>query len=332
MNAELRALETTNPAHWAAAAAIWNAACGPELAITPEAVRFNTRPSAGGVQAGRLAWVGAAAQPAGIVLASAFPAGDPVVSPPELGWIDAIAVSPRFRRHGIGAALLAWAEGWLAAQGCTGFALGGSLRPFAPGLPTTLGSEGYFRSRGYDHWLPGKREWDVARRLRDYTAPASVRPGMAGAVRPARPGEEDALLAFFGREFPGRWRFEFQEHLREGGRISDYLILQIDQGIEGFCQLTFEDSLRPLDRFFMHGLPRPWGQLGPIGVSQARRGGGYGAAVLHAGLCRLRDAGVDGCIIDWTSLVDFYGKFGFNPHRQYEMLMHDTADQSRRTA
>ncbi len=148
-----------------------------------------------------------------------------------------------------------------------------------------------------------------------------MRQGLPGEVRPAQPGEEDALLAFFQREFPGRWRFEFQEHLRGGGRISDYLILLTDAGVEGFCQLTFEDSLRPLDRFFMHGLPRPWGQLGPIGVSKACRGRGYGAALLDAGLRRLRDAGVDGCVIDWTSLLDFYGKFGFRPYRQYEMLV-----------
>lgn len=323
---QLKPFKPDNPTHCATAAALWNAACGPELAITPAAVGFNTRPTTGAIQAGRLALVDtegaqSGGQAAGFVLASAFPAGDPAVSPPELGWIDAIAVSPQFRRRGIGAALLAWAEGWLAEHGCARFRLGGSLRPFVPGLPAALGAEDYFRSRGYDHWPPGRRDWDVARSLHDYTSPASVRPGAPGEVRSARPGEEDALLAFFQREFPGRWRFEFQEHLRGGGRISDYMILLTGHGIDGFCQLTFEDSLRPLDRFFMHGLPRPWGQLGPIGVSQARRGAGYGALVLDAGLRRLRDAGIKGCVIDWTSLVDFYGKFGFQPCRQYEMLM-----------
>jgi predicted N-acetyltransferase YhbS len=278
-------------------------------------------------QAGQVAIIERRA--AGFVLASVYRDSDPAVSPRDMGWLDAIAVSPGFQRRGIGAALLTWAETWLAEQGCTRFRLGGSLRPFAAGLPTALGTEGFFRSRGYTDRPGGKHVWDVARSLRDYASPSrrsrgmisSVRSGLSSEVRPVRPGEEGAVQAFLRREFPGRWRFDFQEFLAGGGRISDYLVLLTERGIDGFCQLTLEDSLRPLDRFFMHGLPRPWGQLGPIGVSQGCRGMGYGTMVLDAGLQRLRAAGVDGCVIDWTNLPDFYSKFGFQPYRQYEMLV-----------
>lgn len=316
---ELHAFEPANQTHLSALAALWNAACGPELTITPQAMRFNTLPTTGAVQAGKLALVDG--QTAGFVLASAFPDGAPAVSPPEVGWVDAIAVSPHYQHRGLGGALLAWAEGWLAEQGCAVVLLGSSLRPFAPGLPTALGTEGFFRRRGYAHPPDSEREWDVARNLADYTSPPNVRQGLPGEVRPAQPGEEGALLTFLEHEFPGRWHFEFQEFLVNGGRLSDFMVLLTEGGVAGFCQLTFEDSLRPLDRFFMHELPRPWGQLGPIGVSQRRRGAGYGAIVLDAGLRRLHAAGVAGCVIDWTSLLDFYGKFGFQPYREYEPLM-----------
>jgi len=73
----------------------------------------------------------------------------------------------------------------------------------------------------------------------------------------------------------------------------------------------------------MHRLPKPWGQLGPIGVSKDARGKGYGGALLDAGLRYLRDQGVRGCVIDWTDLVDFYGKFGFKPYREYAILAKD---------
>ncbi len=315
----LKRFETDNEAHHTAAAAIWNAACGLDLAITPAAVRFNTLPTTGATQAGQVASV--QGQAVGFVLASTFPEGDPAVSPRDMGWVDAIAVAPGYQRCGIGTALLAWAEGWLAEQGCARFRLGGSLHPFAAGLPAALGADGFFRSRGYVDRSAGEYVWDVARSLRDYAPPSSVRQGLSSEVRPLRPGEEGAALTFFRREFTGRWRFEFQEFVAGGGRVSDYLVLQTERGIEGFCQLTFEDSLRPMDRFFMYGLPRPWGQLGSIGVSQGCRGKGFGALVLDAGLQRLRAAGVDGCVIDWTSLLDFYGKFGFRPYRQYMMLL-----------
>ena len=132
-------------------------------------------------------------------------------------------------------------------------------------------------------------------------------------------------MDFLRREFPGRWRYEFEEFLLGDERLSDYMILWTEQGVDGFCLLTFEDSVRPLDRFFPWALNRPWGQLGSIGVSEHRRGLGLGAVLLDAGLRRLRDAGVDGCVIDWTGLLDFYGKFGFTPYREYVILARQAA-------
>jgi len=105
-------------------------------------------------------------------------------------------------------------------------------------------------------------------------------------------------------------------------------VLLTSSGVDGFCWLTFEDSARSLDRCFMACLPRPWGHLGPIGISAAMRGSGYGAAVLDAGLRCLRDVGTAGCVIDWTDLVDFYGKFGFAIYRSYEMLGKDAVGRS----
>jgi len=178
----------------------------------------------------------------------------------------------------------------------------------------------FFEHRGYQLRPDGEHVWDVARDLRDYASPAAVQ-ACDAVISPAQPGEEEALLAFLWREFPAGWHWEFQEFLREHGRLSDYVLLRTGRGVEGFCQTTFEDSLRPLDRFFPHRLPRPWGQLGPIGVSRDARGLGYGAALLDAGLCLLRERGVAGCVIDWTGLLAFYGKFGFEPYRRYAMLV-----------
>ncbi|MCI0476929.1 MAG: GNAT family N-acetyltransferase, partial [Anaerolineales bacterium] len=261
--------------------------------------------------------------PIGFVLASAL-LNDPQTSPREVGWIDAVAVVPEFQRRGIGSELLAWAEEWLDARGCTRARLGGSLRPFAPGLPIELQTGAFFRARGYAPRPNGERVWDVARDLRDYV---STRSPSDAAIRPARPDDENALLEFFTREFPNRWRFKFQEFLRAGGRISDWMILTTARGVDGFAKLCFEDSATPINRVYPWQLPRPWGQLGPIGVSQDTRGKGFGGALLDAALCHLRERGVRGCVIDWTDLVDFYGKFGFQPYREYAMLIKPFGDK-----
>jgi len=41
---------------------------------------------------------------------------------------------------------------------------------------------------------------------------------------------------------------------------------------------------------------------------------------MNASLMQLKLHGVRGCMIDWTGLIDFYGKFGFKPYRQYQIL------------
>lgn len=316
----LQPLDLSADAHHHLLADLWTRACGDDLAASPRLVRYNTLPARGGLTAGVIAR--RADQAVGFVLVTLL-RDDPSVQLPTLGRIDALAVAPEAQRQGIGSALLTWAEGFLLGHGCRQIRVGGGLRPFVPGVPAELESAGFFARHGYTSpdldGGPNAGVWDVVADLSGYTPPPSVRE-IAGQAQPARPADEPALLAFLQREFPGRWRYEFQEHLREGGRISDYMVLWTDRGIDGCCILTFEDSARPIERFYPYRLPRPWGQLGSIGISADCRGRGYGAALLDAGLRRLHNTGVNGCVIDWTDLLDFYAKFGFRPDRRYLRL------------
>jgi GNAT superfamily N-acetyltransferase len=307
----LRQLDLSDSAHLAA---IWNAACGPEFAITPRFAAYNLRPAPGAIVDGRLAVRDG--EPVGFVSASHLPS-DPATMKPEIGWVDALAVLPAFQRQGLGVELLAWAEAWLAQQGCTRAILGGSLHPWTPGVPVELGRAAFFQSRG---WQPRGLAWDMAHDLEDYQV-SSVKYQKSNVVaRPARVGDEAAILEFLRREFPGRWRYEYEEFLDAGGRMSDYVLVLTERGVDGACRVTLEDSERPIERYYLHRWPRPWGQLGSIGVSADCRGKGYGGALLDAGLRHLRDRGARGCVIDWTTLVDFYGKFGFAPYHQFAML------------
>lgn len=303
-----------DPAHLRALVAVWNAASGSDLSLSEKFVRFNIEPSTGGTQVGRFALVDG--EPVGVVLASVLK-GEPEVMAPELGWIDLIAVAPHAQRQGIGSALLAWGEKWLRSQGCKGAVVGASLRPFAPGVPIELASLPFFQRHRYQD---DGTVWDMAANLAHYQPPPTLRK-IDGAVRPARRGDEEALLAFFRREFPDRWRYEAEEFLRNPRcRISDYMLLWTERGVDGVCIVTFEDSGQPIERFFPYTLPRPWGQLGTVGVSADRRGRGYGAALVDAGLRRLHDNGVQGCVIDWLVIVDFYAKFGFTVFREYRQM------------
>ncbi|GAP13743.1 predicted acetyltransferase [Longilinea arvoryzae] len=300
--------------HYRLSAEIWNAAAGEKLAVHPSFVAYNTQTMPGLAQEGRLARVDG--QAAGVVLASAV-----VLEGPFRGqaWVDVLAVAPQFQHRGIGAKLLAWAEEWLAGQGVTSVRLGGSLNPFAAGLPVELNTQDFFLKRGYEA-ATHPFEWDVTRSLKDYQ-PVYPEPLPGADLRPLQPGEEDELITFLKREFPGRWQYEVENFFRIGGHAADFMVLRTEIGVDGFCWMTFADSARPLDRFYMHDLPKPWGQLGPLGVGKGCRGKGFGGALIDAAARHLQSLGIDGSLIDWTSLLGLYAKFGYQPGRQYQILI-----------
>jgi predicted N-acetyltransferase YhbS len=302
---------------------LWNAACGPEFAATEAFFAYNLRPTTGGVQDGRIIYHDQ--RPVGFVLASAMPDVPLEIYPVPPGWIDAVVVAPAAQRKGFGARLLRWAEEWLAEKNVGQIFVAGSMRPFMPGVPEPFPhTRAFLEAHGY---VDDGKEWDVARDLGEGPSLTRYPPAELAPIHPASPGETEALREFFSRAFSGRWRFEVEEFLREGGRVADILVLEQDERVEGFCWITLEDSLRPLDRFYMHALPRPWGQLGPIGVSDAVRGQGWGGRLLQAGLTHLVDHGVRGCVIDWTDLLDFYSKFGFEPYHGYHMMKKTMEDK-----
>ena len=300
-------------AHTADMIRIWNAASDRDYPISKRFLAYNLIPTSGEVIDGRVAIQNREA--VGFVLVCAV-ANDPSFT---LGWVSAIAVKPSVQRQWIGSELLTWAEAWLKEKGCTRIRIGGNLRPFLPGLPYVMGGNtAFFEKRGYQS--PGHQpyEYDIARSLKDYQ---SIYPKPAHAdLAPMQSGEEQLLLDFLQREYPGRWEFEAQAFVKNGGRASDFLLLRVSGEVHGFCRITLEDSERPIERFYPQRLPPPWGQFGPLGLSRAVRGQGLGGYLIDAAALHMQSLGVNGCVIDWTSLVELYAKFGFKIYNQYVSL------------
>lgn len=301
------------PSYTSDAIRIWNTASHRDYSINERFLCYNIIPTTGEVIEGRVAIYNG--EPVGFVLACVMTEN----LSSALGWVSAIAVHPSLQGQGIGSELLTWAESWLREQGCERIRIGGNLRPFAPGLPYAMRENAsFFENRGYQPPFHQPYEYDIARSLKDYQ-PIYSKPAHAN-LTPMQAGEDHLLLEFLHRQYPGRWEFEALEFLKNAGRASDFLLLRVKQNVEGFCRLTLPDSERPMERFYPQRLPPPWGQFGPLGLSKAIRGQGLGGYLIDAAAVHMQSLGVDGCVIDWTSLVELYGKFGFKVYNQYISL------------
>jgi GNAT superfamily N-acetyltransferase len=150
-------------------------------------------------------------------------------------------------------------------------------------------------------------------------------------VRTALPQDEQAMEAFFVETFPGRWRHDVMAKFRRGEGS------EIDLLVQGSDVLGFSCTQSPRSQLPMGGAvwkaslahthPR-WGALGPIGISSRVRGKGLGGAILGASLQRMSREGARQTIIDWTSLVAFYGMHGFKVSRRYQYWILDLKSQA----
>ncbi len=237
----------------------------------------------------------------------------------DRGWISLIAVHPSVQRRGVGSTLLRHAEEFLRARRRRRALLGGDPGHFFPGVPDGTPALGFFAACGYR--LRGDA-YDLRRPLAEYRTPPVIEPVLADhpdlEVRPLRGGEEAALLAFLDETFPGRWRYIIGRALASGGSVEDVMGVTKGRAVVGFAHL-----FRPTSRWIGPSIAwtrqagRRAGGLGPMGLAPGVRARGLGLALLDRAVIHLKQAGVDEMIIDWTILVDFYGKLGFVPWKHY---------------
>ena len=204
----------------------------------------------------------------------------------------------------------------LANRGVTRLQFGQDSRHFFPGCPTDFPALTSFLT--VEGFAEGGESVDLERDLTDFT---NLFPMPEGDVfRTLTEEDIPALIEFFDREFPHRWKYDNLSKIEIEGPGCVFGLFHGPK-IEGFALLQNGSHRAPIGGAVWHvSLGDKWGSLGPIGVSQSLRGRGSGIALLANALEHLRDTGVANCIIDWTGLVDFYGKVGFVPTRRYKSM------------
>lgn len=205
----------------------------------------------------------------------------------------------------------------LKNRGATKLHFGQDNLHIFPGCPLDAkGLELFLTIEGFEK---GSECVDLERDLSGFEA---LNPSGDGCeFRPLQEKDRESMLRFFEKTFPSRWRYDVLQSVSNDGIEHSVFGLLVDGHVEGFALLQDQSTANPIGGGVWHNSLGPnWGSLGPIGISKHIRGKGLGGALLGQGLNELKRRGVQRCIIDWTTLVDFYGKFGFQPTRRYAAM------------
>jgi GNAT superfamily N-acetyltransferase len=236
------------------------------------------------------------------------------------GQLQAVIVHPDRRRRGVGRQIAAVLGDRIRAHGVRTVEAGGGMFYLWPGIPEDLpGALGFATAIGF---ALGEPTWDLRGNVADLRVDEATRSALAASgltIRPATATDRPQLLAFLFAEFGGEWWHETRWFLDQGGDPADLLLLCEANGrILGLARLHGPAS-QPIGppHFWAARRPPGSGGLGPIGVAGEIRGRGFGRALLVVALDQLRVRGLADVVIDFTTLLGYYGPHGFAPWITY---------------
>lgn len=234
----------------------------------------------------------------------------------NVGWISLIFVHSDYRKRGIGSNLLKQVESEFELLNKSTINIGRDYSDFFPGLPMELkDSLEWFIHRGYDnqgitHDLVCKNKEKMPIINSNYV------------FRTATINDKNAIMEFLHNNWPGRWTKEILDYWNCGGTGRECVICLDGDKVCAFAKLgypnTNEQQISNSLTWRKHF--NALGGIGPLGVDKEYRGRHLGYDIVASAKNILIDAGVSDIIIDWTSLMDFYHKFGFEEWKSYYYL------------
>lgn len=233
-----------------------------------------------------------------------------------VGWIQAILVDSEYRNHGIGSTLLQKAEAAFKEKGVQKVLLGRDPWHYFSGIPEEFNQvKEWFVKRGYSY---SKTVYDLHRNDYEPNKEESL-PHFEGVTfRLLSLEEADKFVSFLHHSFPGRWEYEAIHYFWCGGTGREFVVLEKEGQIIGFCRLNDSKSAQIAQNVYWAPLfSTELGGIGPLGIDRRFRKHGYGLAIVQAAIYFLHQRGVQNIVIDWTELVDFYAKLGFNVWKSY---------------
>ncbi|MDZ5473699.1 GNAT family N-acetyltransferase [Bacillus sp. 31A1R] len=248
----------------------------------------------------------------GFVIAKSWLEEIDVKMPDHIGWIQVLLVDSDYRRMGIGSTLLSKAEAALQSTNISKILLGRDPWHYFPGIPELYESvQNWFENRGYTREgkeadLICKTAYQEEVKLENVT------------FNVLQLDDRERFLSFLNRCFPGRWEYEAVKYFEMGGTGREFVTLIKNGDIIGFCRINDDQSPYIAQNVYWAPLlDERIGGIGPLGIDRNERKNGYGLAIVQEAIHQLNKRNIHTIVIDWTGLVNFYGKLHFNIWKEY---------------
>lgn len=227
-----------------------------------------------------------------------------------------LLVKPAYQRRGIGSLLLDRQEARLRANGVdrlnAGFGNNGDY--FWPGVPADVVSAGRFLTK--HGWEDHEPSFDLVQELGEYCTPAWVYNRLkttAVSFRLAGPALREKILDFEQSRFPA-WAEFFRNAMAESEYQNILLALDSEETVVGALILRAHvPAVWDVDR------EARFGTLNLLGVTPGEQGKGIGIALAAKAFEILRERQCRVCYVQWTGLVNWYGKLGATTWAEYRM-------------
>lgn len=235
---------------------------------------------------------------------------------PKTAWIQFLLIDKKIRGQGLGTKMLDIVEVEIQKNGVDQVFLGRDMYHYFPGIPVTSPQTmTWFEKKGY---VAFDTEYDLINRYEDKEK-LPLPTGDDVVFDLVQENEREELRTFMQAEFPGRWTQELKNYYTVNGDGREFVVAKKEDKMIGFCRIN--DKYSPLiapNTYWSSLESGQVGGIGPLGIAEAERGNGYGLSIVEAGIVMLRNRDMDTIIIDWTGLVEFYGKLGYQPWKTYQ--------------
>ncbi|HOI47089.1 MAG TPA: GNAT family N-acetyltransferase [Bacilli bacterium] len=241
----------------------------------------------------------------------------------SIGWLSLIYVHPEYRNRGIGTRMYNQFVTKMKEYGKNTIMVGKDPNNFFPGIPKEMKQHyQWFERRGFELH---RDTYDLMRKINDGSEMIKL-PDNPYQIQYMNESTFKQTIHFMEKNFPGRWTFELIDYIHKGGSGREYLLLIHQNTVIGFCRINdFDTKIINYNMTWKSLFSKPGG-IGPLGIDEAYRKHKLGYYVVAYATNELIKRKVSDIVIDWTSLISFYEKFGFSIWKTYRYAQFSLTD------